>query len=339
MNDRSKQGSKQPIVLSLLKDAQSAARQALGATQPIEVARLLRDEMAEALAEPTCPGGFGPAPVCDRGTLTMVNGAEAGSVFRLGASTVVGRSPECEVLIDHVGISRRHARIVREAETEYVVQDLGSRNGTTVRGQPITRTRLVDGDRIGFGPVFFRFALADEKEVLALKQRYEFSVVDGLTGALNRKHFDDRLIVELAYAKRHQSEVSLLLLDVDHFKTINDRFGHQAGDSVLRQLAAAIKATLRAEDVFARYGGEEFAIIARRSGIEDAFAFAERVRKVVESSQFVHEGTPVSVTVSLGVAALNDCAEPSVDQLVRRADSALYAAKAAGRNCSKRAAR
>jgi two-component system cell cycle response regulator len=338
MTDRSKQGSKRPIVLSLVKDAQSVARQALRTTQPIDVARLLRDEMAEALAEPTCPGAFGPAPVCDRGTLTMVNGAEAGSVFRLGASTVVGRSPECEVHIDHVGISRRHARILREAETDYVVQDLGSRNGTTVRGQPITSTRLADGDRIGFGPVFFRFALADEKEVLALKQRYEFSVVDGLTGALNRKHFDDRLIVELAYAKRHHSEVSLLLLDVDHFKSINDRFGHQAGDSVLRQLAAAIKATLRAEDVFARYGGEEFAIIARRSSGEDAFAFAERIRKVVESSDFVHEGTPVSVAISLGVAALNDCTEPSVDQLVRLADSALYAAKAAGRNCSRRAA-
>jgi len=89
---------------------------------------------------------------------------------------------------------------------------------------------------------------------LALKQRYEFSVVDGLTGAINRKHFDNRLIIELAYAKRHQTEMSLLLLDIDHFKEINDRLGHQAGDAVLRQLAAAIKATLRLEDVFARYG-------------------------------------------------------------------------------------
>jgi diguanylate cyclase (GGDEF)-like protein len=337
MSDGSKHGSKRPIVLSLVKDG-PGTRQSLSATQPIDVGRFLRDEMAEALAEPTCPGGFGPAPVCDRGTLTMVNGAEAGSVFRLAAATVVGRSPDCEVHIDHAGISRRHARIVREAETEYFVQDLGSRNGTTVRGQPITRSRLADGDRIGFGPVFFRFALADEKEVLALKQRYEFSVVDGLTGALNRKHFDDRLVVELAYAKRHQTEVSLLLLDVDHFKAINDRLGHQAGDSVLRQLAAAIKVTLRVEDVFARYGGEEFAIIARRIGGEDAFAFAERVRKMIETSEFVHEGTPVSATVSIGVAALSDCAEPSVDHLVRLADAALYAAKAAGRNCSLRSA-
>ncbi len=106
---------------------------------------------------------------------------------------------------------------------------------------------------------------------------------------------------------------------------------------MLRQLAATIKSTLRVEDVFARYGGEEFAIIARRIGSEDAFTFAERVRKIIAAMEFVHEGTPVTATVSIGVAALSDCAEPSVDKLVRLADCALYAAKAAGRNCSRRA--
>jgi diguanylate cyclase (GGDEF)-like protein len=266
----------------------------------------------------------------------MISGAEAGSVFRLGSTTIVGRSPDCEVQIDHAGVSRRHAKIVRDAETEYVVQDLGSRNGTTVRGRGITRCRLVDGDRIGFGPTFFRFTLADEKELLALKQRYEFSVVDGLTGAINRKHFDDRLIVELAFAKRHQTDVSLLLLDIDHFKAINDRLGHQAGDAVLRQLAGAIKSVLRLEDVFARYGGEEFAIIARSIGTEDALTFAERIRQLVENAEFAFENKPVKVTASVGVASLVDCKEPSVDQLVRLADSALYAAKSAGRNCSRR---
>jgi diguanylate cyclase (GGDEF)-like protein len=267
----------------------------------------------------------------------MISGNEAGSVYRLGATTVVGRSPECEIQIDHAGISRRHARILQESETEYVLQDLGSRNGTTVRGRPVTRCRLEDGDRIGFGPMFFRFALADEKEVLALKQRYESSVVDGLTGAINRKQFDDRLVVELAYAKRHQSEVSLLILDVDHFKSINDKLGHQAGDSVLRQLAGEIKRALRTEDVFARYGGEEFAIIARGITSEEALAFAERLRKIVERSRFAHEGAPVPVTVSVGVAALSDCKEPNIEQLVRLADSALYIAKAGGRNCCRRA--
>src|SRR6185295_19543509 len=143
----------------------------------------------------------------------------------------------------------------------------------------------------------------------------------------------DRLIVELAYAKRHQSDVSLLLLDLDHFKTINDRHGHPAGDAVLRQLAAAIKAALRVEDVFARYGGEEFAVIARGIGSSEALAFAERMRRIVEEASFEHEGVRLSVTVSVGAATLTDCNQPSVDQLMRLADSALYRAKAAGRNC------
>jgi diguanylate cyclase (GGDEF)-like protein len=272
-------------------------------------------------------------PVCDRGTLTMVSGTEAGSVYRLGANTVVGRSLDCQIKIHESGVSRRHALITQSGETEYYVQDLGSRNGTTVRGRPITRARLTDGDRIGIGPVFFRFALADETEEMALRRRYEFSIVDGLTGAMNRKHFDDRLIGELAYAKRHKAGVSLMIIDVDHFKNVNDRHGHQAGDAVLKKLSAVIRSTLRVEDVFARYGGEEFAIIARGIDSKQAVAFAERIRVLVEKSQFMHKTTPIFITVSIGVASLADCRDASVDQLISLADSRLYVAKAAGRNC------
>jgi diguanylate cyclase (GGDEF)-like protein len=272
-------------------------------------------------------------PVCDRGTLTMVSGAEAGAVYRLGESTVLGRSQDCEIRISDVGVSRRHALIVQQSGTDYVVQDLGSRNGTTVRGRTITKCRLVDGDRIGIGPIFFRFALTDEVEELAMKRRYESSIIDGLTGALNRKHFDDRLIGELAYAKRHKAEVSLLILDVDHFKGVNDRFGHQAGDAILRQLASTIRVALRLEDVFARYGGEEFAIIGRGIDRTGALAFGERVRSLVETAAFQYESTAIPITVSIGVASLADCRDASVDQLITLADSRLYVAKASGRNC------
>jgi diguanylate cyclase (GGDEF)-like protein len=276
------------------------------------------------------------APVCDRGTFTMVSGVEAGSVYRLGASTVIGRSQDCEIMVLDVGVSRRHAVILQQGDTDYSIQDLGSRNGTTVRGRPVTKCLLVDGDRVGLGPIFFRFALTDEMEEMALKRRYESSIIDGLTGvAINRKHFDDRLIAELAFAKRHKAEVSLLILDVDHFKEVNDRLGHQAGDAILRQLAVTVKQALRVEDVFARYGGEEFAIIAR--GIErlGALQFAERVRNLVAATSFKHDDKPISITVSIGVAALADCRDASVDQLITLADSRLYVAKASGRNCSR----
>jgi diguanylate cyclase (GGDEF)-like protein len=272
-------------------------------------------------------------PVCDRGTLTMVSGSDAGAVYRLGESTVLGRSQDCEIRISDVGVSRRHAVILQQGGTDYLVQDLGSRNGTTVRGRPVTKCRLVDGDRIGIGPIFFRFALADEMEEQALKRRYESSIIDGLTGALNRKHFDDRLIGELAYAKRHKAEVSLLLLDVDHFKEVNDGLGHQAGDAILRQLASTIRAALRLEDVFARYGGEEFAIIARGIDCNSALSFGERLRNLVAGASFQHEARVIPITVSIGVASLADCRDASVDQLITLADSRLYVAKASGRNC------
>jgi diguanylate cyclase (GGDEF)-like protein len=168
-----------------------------------------------------------------------------------------------------------------------------------------------------------------------LKRRYESSIIDGLTGAINRKHFDDRLIGELAFSKRHKVEVSLLILDVDHFKDVNDRLGHQAGDAILRQLAATIRDALRVEDLFARYGGEEFAIIARGIDRAGALAFAERVRTLVAATAFVHEDIRIPITVSVGVASLADCRDASVDQLITLADSRLYVAKASGRNCSR----
>src|SRR5688572_6325766 len=206
----------------MMADLLESASEITGTYGPADFKHTLDATMPPAPKAEEEPAGTEDAipaamPVCDRGTLTMVNGAEAGSVYRLGPTTVAGRSLDCQIRVHDSGVSRRHALITQSGETEYLIQDLGSRNGTTVRGQPITRARLSDGDRIGIGNVFFRFALADEAEEMALKRRYEFSIVDGLTGAMNRKHFDDRLIGEFAFAKRHQADVSLMILDVDHF--------------------------------------------------------------------------------------------------------------------------
>src|SRR5258708_30959322 len=151
-------------------------------------------------------------------------------------------------------------------------------------------------------------------------------MIAGLPGALNRKHFDDRLIGELAYAKRHKAEVSLLILDVDHFKEVNDRFGHQAGDAILRRLASTIRAALRLEDVFARYGGEEFAIIGRGIDRTGALAFGERVRSVVEKAVFQYESTAIPITVSIGVASLAHCCDASRHHPITLSDSRLYVA-------------
>jgi diguanylate cyclase (GGDEF)-like protein len=271
-----------------------------------------------------------------RATLTLVSGPNAGAIYPLLLDeNVIGRTRDCSIRIEDPGISRRHARIVRRGPESYWLEDLGSRNGTFVRGNRVTHQQLGEGDRLAIGPsVEFRFGFTDEAEEGLLRRLYESSVLDALTGAYNRKHFAERLAAELAYAKRHKAPLSMMLFDLDHFKRVNDSLGHLGGDHVLRTVAALVKRTLRAEDVFARYGGEEFAVIARGADVDQAWLFAERLRAMVEHAKIEFNGTPIPVTVSIGVASLACCQEPSADGLIAKADERLYAAKRGGRNRS-----
>ncbi len=275
-----------------------------------------------------------PAPR-DRATLTRMSGPTAGAIFSLVEDeNVIGRARECSVRVDDSGISRKHAQILREQPRVFVLSDLGSRNGTFVNGVRIERHRLAESDRVAVGPnVEFRFAFTDAAEEDMLRRLYESSVQDALTGAFNRKHFSERLSGEIAYAKRHDTPLSLLIFDLDHFKAVNDSLGHLGGDHVLRSVAAAVHHTLRAEDVLARYGGEEFAIIARGIDVDKAYLFGERVRTTVEAAPIEWNLAPVRVTISVGVAALSCCGESgSADGLVAKADERLYRAKRNGRN-------
>jgi two-component system, cell cycle response regulator len=275
-------------------------------------------------------------PKRDRAALTVVTGPNAGAIYSLVTDeNVVGRGKECSIRINDAGISRRHARLLRQGPGHYVAEDLGSSNGTFVGGVRIAgQQRLAEGDRLGVGPsIELRFGFTDEAEEGALRRLYESSVLDALTGAYNRKHFEERLAAEVAYAKRHATPLSLLLFDLDHFKQVNDTYGHLGGDHVLRTIGALVKKTLRAEDVFARYGGEEFAVIARGIDVAKAYLFAERIRITVETARIEFSGLLVPVTVSLGVASLLCCgAEATVESLIGKADERLYTAKGTGRN-------
>jgi diguanylate cyclase (GGDEF)-like protein len=135
---------------------------------------------------------------------------------------------------------------------------------------------------------------------------YESALRDGLTKVFNKKYFIDRLESEFSFATRHRTDLSLIMFDIDHFKVINDQHGHLAGDYVLSALAAEVSAKIRDEDVFARYGGEEFSIISRGIPLGAAHSFAERLRRSVEDYRFQYETKRLTVTVSLGVAAVPD---------------------------------
>lgn len=275
----------------------------------------------------------------NRFLLTMLTGPAKGSVFRLNKEiTKIGRSESAEISIADLGLSRIHARFLRIGsgrDTRFLLEDCESRNGTFVAGQRIEVPTLVtDGTRLGFGRrSLARFTVQDALEEQALIDVHESALRDGLTKIYNRRVFDDRLKSEYAYAIRHDRTLALLLVDIDHFKSVNDTFGHQAGDHVLQQVSNVLSSTLRTEDMCARFGGEEFAIIVRDTSPADAMVVAERLRALVAANEVSWAGQRLNVTVSVGMACSLVMA-PSDDSaaLLRRADEALYEAKRTGRN-------
>jgi diguanylate cyclase (GGDEF)-like protein len=218
-------------------------------------------------------------------------------------------------------------------EDSYLLVDTESANGTFVAGQRVARHVLKDGDWIQFGAAAaFRYTQTDASQETLLRQLFDASVTDALTGAFNRDHLDSQLRSELSYARRHKTEVALVLFDVDHFKKVNDTYGHQAGDQVLIQISRAVSQMVRNEDVFARYGGEEFAVVVRAIGLAGASSLAERLRAAVAALVVPTERGTIHVTISLGVASSASLTDLSPEGLIRVADARLYAAKHAGRN-------
>jgi len=271
----------------------------------------------------------------DRPLLQVLVGLNAGQVFTLDRDeTVIGRDREADVYLDDVGISRRHARIVRDGE-RYVLEDLGSTNGILMNGRSVALVDLADGDRVQLGSkVVLRFALIAADEEALARKLYDGSTRDALTRAYNRKYVGERLTSEVAYARRHETALGLVMFDLDHFKRVNDTFGHLAGDVVLRVVAAQAEKSIRTEDVLARYGGEEFVVLVRGIDRESVGVVAERIRRNVERLSIPWESRTIRTTVSVGVASLSDC-EPKAtpEVLVALADKRLYEAKASGRNC------
>lgn len=271
--------------------------------------------------------------VRDRAVLVRLDGDTSGALVSVPReAATIGRSSRAFVHLTDVGVSRRHARIVYEYGS-YHIEDLDSKNGTFVAGRAVGRAELRDGDLVQIGPrASFRFQLMDRTHEDVLRRLYDSSVYDQLTGIYNRRHFDQRLSSEIAFAVRHGTEVSLVLFDIDFFKRVNDDYGHLAGDHVLKEVAAAAGSQLRAEDVLARYGGEEFAVILRDTPLPGSERAAERIRTVVANTTIDIGGLRLGVTVSAGCAALSCCSANTASQLIDQADRRLYRAKSAGRN-------
>src|SRR4051812_21013000 len=171
-----------------------------------------------------------------------------------------------------------------------------------------------------------------QEQAVEIEAHMSRSLTDALTGLPNRREFNERLEERMGAWNRRRDVFSLLLLDVDHFKKLNDRYGHLAGDQVLSTIGRALRGSIRREDAVARFGGEEFAILLPSTSLEDAIQAAQKVREAVARVAIDRNNQQIAVTVSGGLATIES--NERVEALIQRADSALYAAKAAGRNCT-----
>jgi diguanylate cyclase (GGDEF)-like protein len=300
----------------------------------------------ESMAQPLDPGDDDafvtvekpasiPAPVGgSHACLTVLTGTVAGQMFRIPeGGLLIGRAPSAVLRIGEEGVSRHHARIHREGDA-VLVEDLASRNGTYVNGERISGTRtLEEGDKIQVGPItVLRFAHHDEIDERFHQRLVASALRDPLTRLFNKRYLLDRLDSELRFARRHDTTLSLLMIDVDHFKELNDTHGHLAGDAVLANLAATLQRGVRNEDIVARFGGEELAVVLRAVGLELAAALGERLRNLVELTVTRYRGLELRATISVGIAGFPTTRAETVEQLLEAADQALYRAKHEGRN-------
>jgi diguanylate cyclase (GGDEF)-like protein len=275
-----------------------------------------------------------PGPGERNAFVIVLSGRSVGKMFKLPSGPVtIGRSLDADIRLDDEGVSRLHLRLDRADEGPVELVDLDSTNGSYVNGDRVHRQSLGDGDRIQLGSVtILKFSYQDSLEEQFQQQLYESATRDPLTQSYNKRFFDEQLGKDFSHAHRHELTLSLLMLDVDHFKPVNDEHGHPAGDHVLQRLAACIMGSLRTEDAFCRVGGEEFAVIARDCPLSEAMLLAERIRRLVASTKFIYDGVTLPITVSIGVASYDRARHEEAGALVEESDRHLYAAKHAGRN-------
>ena len=249
----------------------------------------------------------------------------------------IGRGSDCEIQLDFDSVSRRHATVERRGSA-LIVRDLDSTNGTYVNEAPLAqRCALGNGDLVQVGNTIFKFLSGGNIETNYHEAIYRMTIIDGLTGAHNKRFLLDFLDRELARAKRHHRPISLVMFDLDHFKKVNDVYGHLTGDHVLREISRRVASRIRREELLARYGGEEFVVVLPEAYRDGARAFAEQIRLRVAEDPIEFEGDTIAVTISLGVATYVEGdtevkSDMDVNGFIKEADTNLYVAKNGGRN-------
>jgi diguanylate cyclase (GGDEF)-like protein len=271
--------------------------------------------------------------------LIVVVGGVPGAMIRLAAEeTRIGRSSDNPVRVSDLSVSRLHASIDLRKDGTAWLTDLDSTNGTFLNRRrliPQVPTLLEDGDRLQFGSAYVvKFVSLDPCDEQFQRELFERSVRDPLTGLYNRAYFLEQLGATAEAGAARGLGLAVLMLDVDHFKRVNDTYGHDSGDAVLREVAQVLRECTRSEDLVARYGGEEFILALTVAAPDQATERAERIRAEIAARKVFAGGDNLRVTASIGLtfARPGRARSPQPKDLIIAADQGLYQAKHAGRN-------
>lgn len=278
-------------------------------------------------------------------SLVLIVGRQIGKRFILrDPEMALGRDMACAIAVDDNSVSRTHA-IIRREGAHYTIEDLGSTNGTRLNSSRVRKARLEDGDLIRVGRSVLKFLSGENVEQEYYAEIYRLTTTDGLTQVHNRRYLGELLERELARALRYQRELSVLVMDLDHFKAVNDQHGHGIGDLVLQAFCDRVGELTRRADTLCRYGGEEFVLVAPESSLADAHRLAEKIRASLAREPLSVEDSTLPVTCSFGVASVGNYlhTHPAGEERGRRepgqpnrlleiADRRLYVAKREGRN-------
>lgn len=266
--------------------------------------------------------------------LVAIYGVQVGRKFEIdGTETSIGRDPDsCDIVLEADSVSRNHARIELREESRYLV-DLDSTNGTFVDDEPVNQPALLkNGMLLKIGDTILKYLKSDHVEAAYFEEVFRMTVVDGLTQIANKRALDTFLSKEMSRTTRHRRDLSVVMMDIDHFKLVNDNFGHLVGDTVLKSLTAMIQERVRREELFARFGGEEFVFVLPETLPDGARIFSERIRQMVENMRVDCDGHNIRITVSMGIALYDREKHKTPDDLIQAADEQLYLAKGQGRN-------
>ena len=285
--------------------------------EPTAVRKSVAQIQKEALSKEAC--------------LVVIYGPDLGRKFTLtNQSLTVGRVDGCDIQLDEGEVSRNHCTVAHR-EGQVIIHDLASTNGTYVNDKLVEVSPIQNGDLIRIGGTILKFLASGSLESTYHEELFNLTTRDGLTQTHNKRFLLDSLQREVGRSKRYGRPLSLLMMDIDHFKLVNDVFGHLAGDHVLKHLVKVILEQIREQDIMARFGGEEFVVILPEIGFQGSITCAERIRHLVEETRFIYDGSKIPVNVSIGLVSSKKGSHDA-DDMLRIVDANLYEAKRRGRN-------